>query len=241
MFSTEVDPNGTVIKHTDDGDPTVYVKLTDGSTFVVGFEDPEKKYLPGEKYTYYNPTTAKNYRGQYLIPSSAYNYSQGAIKDKQAQDLLYLKNGPGGFIDFWDRLADILRRDIFAPENSANVEEADDVSTVLLPLLPITESARLIGTTRTNLLNSAQDSKLRKLVNDLYRENSQIGSGSSMDAYRFEQRTGQLVGGKSHTQKILDYRTALIKVWRKRANLSSGDRQIVEKLLNDIQNALSGN
>jgi len=241
MFSTEIDPNGTVIKHTNDDDPTVYVKLTDGSTFVVGFEDPEKNYLPGGKYTYYNPTNAKNYRGQYLIPSSAYNYSQGAIRNKQAQDLLYLKNGPGGFIDFWDRLADILRRDIFAPENSANVEEADDVSTVLLPLLPITESARLIGTTRMNLLNSAQDSKLRNLINDLYRENSQIGSGSSMDAYRFEQRTGALVGGKSHTQKILNYRTALIKVWRKRANLSSGDRQIVEKLLNDIQNALSDN
>ena len=28
-----------------------------------------------------------------------------------------------------------------------------------------------------------------------------------MDAFRFEQKTGQLVGGKSHSIKLLNYRT----------------------------------
>jgi len=36
-------------------------------------------------------------------------------------------NGPGGFFDFWDRLADILRRDIYTPANKATVDDEDDV------------------------------------------------------------------------------------------------------------------
>ena len=68
-----------------------------------------------------------------------------------------------------------------------------------------------------------------------------MGSGSSMDAYRYEQATGLAVGGRTHGQKLLDYRRALQKLWKDRSNLSSGDKQTVKQLLKDIQNALSGN
>jgi hypothetical protein len=61
-----------------------------------------------------------------------------------------------------------------------------------------------------------------------------------MDAYRLEQLTGGAVGGKNHTKKLFDYRSALQRVWRNRAALSAGDRQITKQLLGDIQNALSG-
>ena len=48
-----------------------------------------------------------------------------------------------------------------------------------------------------------------------------------MDAFRFEQKTGLLVGGKSHSIKLLNYRTALQRLWRSRSNLSEGDKKII--------------
>ncbi len=99
---------------------------------------------------------------------------------------------------------------------------------------------KLLGTTGQNLLNSVENPKLKNLVKDLFRPTAQIGSGSSMDAFRVEQLTGGTVGGKSHHTKLLNYRTALQKVWSNRANLSPSDKQITKQLLQDIQNALSG-
>mgnify|MGYP007089154426 CR=1 FL=1 len=99
---------------------------------------------------------------------------------------------------------------------------------------------KLLGTVQDNLLSAVENPKLRNIVNDLYRSGTKVGSGSSMDAFRLEQLTGGTVGGKTHAIKLLNYRTALQKVWSNRANLSAGDRQITKQLLGDIQNALSG-
>ena len=82
---------------------------------------------------------------------------------------------------------------------------------------------------------------MKNIVNDLYRPGAKVGNGSSMDAYRLEQLTGTKVGGKSHAIKLSNYRTALLKIWSNKANLSFSDKQIVKQLLGDIQNALSGN
>ena len=101
-------------------------------------------------------------------------------------------------------------------------------------------STKLLCTARDNLLSAVQNSKLRNIVNDLYRPGAKIGSGSSMDAFRLEQLTGGTVGGKTHAIKLLNYRTALQRVWGNRANLSASDRQITKQLLEDIQDALSG-
>lgn len=98
-----------------------------------------------------------------------------------------------------------------------------------------------LGTARDNLLPVIQNSKLKNLVNDLYRAGAKVGGGSSMDAYRFEVLSGLTVGGKSHTQKLLDYRSALLKLWSNKSSLSQNDRGIVKHILTDIQNALSGN
>ena len=105
----------------------------------------------------------------------------------------------------------------------------------------VLEESNALGTARDNLLNSAENPKLKNIVNDLHRPGAQIGSGSSMDAFRFEQLTGGTVRGKSHFQKLIDYRTALQRLWANKATLSVSDQQIVKSLLNDIQNALSGN
>ena len=89
-------------------------------------------------------------------------------------------------------------------------------------------------------LNTAKNPKLKNIISDLYRPGAKIGNGSSREAFRFEQKTGQLVGGKSHSIKLLNYRTALQRLWRSRSNLSEGDKKIVKRLLTDVQNALSG-
>jgi hypothetical protein len=101
-------------------------------------------------------------------------------------------------------------------------------------------TTKLLGTARDNLLNVVKNPKLRNIVNDLYRPGAKVGSGSSMDAFRLELLTGGTVGGKTHATKLLNYRTALQRVWSNRAKLSAGDRQITKQLLRDIQNALSG-
>jgi hypothetical protein len=84
---------------------------------------------------------------------------------------------------------------------------------------------------------------LSNLINDLYKGGTgpKIGSGSAMDAYRYTRATGQLVGSSNHWTKLIEYRTALLKLWEKRAHLTTTDKKIVLDLLKDIQNALSGN
>ncbi|MEM9917266.1 MAG: RHS repeat-associated core domain-containing protein [Bacteroidota bacterium] len=85
-----------------------------------------------------------------------------------------------------------------------------------------------------------QNPKLKNIVNDLFRPNAKIGNGSSMDAFRYERATGDLVGNKSHGQKIQDYKRGLEKLIN-RGDLSKQDRQIANDIINDINNALKGN
>jgi RHS repeat-associated protein len=98
---------------------------------------------------------------------------------------------------------------------------------------------KLLGTARDNLLNAAQDGRLRNAIEELYRKTAKVGDGSSMDAYRFERATKQLLSKTGHCQKLMDRRKQLQKLLRD-PNLSPSDRQIVKDLLINIQNALSG-
>lgn len=99
---------------------------------------------------------------------------------------------------------------------------------------------KLLNTTRENLLNVVENPKLKNIVNDLYRPGARIGGGSSMDAYRVEQIFQNLMG-KTHGIKLINYRTALLKLWKNRSSLAPGEKEIIKRLLTDIQNALSGN
>lgn len=67
------------------------------------------------------------------------------------------------------------------------------------------------------------DLKLSMLLNDLYRPNAKIGSGSTADAVRHEMRTGEAVGGKFHSQKAVDYSLALQKWLDNNPNASRQD------------------
>ncbi|MBI5247532.1 MAG: tetratricopeptide repeat protein [Elusimicrobia bacterium] len=92
---------------------------------------------------------------------------------------------------------------------------------------------------RDRLLRRAQDPDLRDSIDNLYRKNAKIGSGSSMDAYRYEAKTGIKLSKSGHGEKLIARRDQLMRVLRK-PGLSSVDKQITKDLLIDIQNALSG-
>jgi hypothetical protein len=118
------------------------------------------------------------------------------------------------------------------------------------PIRTIRNASRFLSTlakvmkstgSRTKLLGKIQNQKLKNLSNDLFRPGAKVGDGSSMSAFRFEQATGLAVGGRTHAIKLLNYRSALMKIWKARANLNSFDKRITKELLKDIQHALQGN
>jgi hypothetical protein len=85
------------------------------------------------------------------------------------------------------------------------------------------------------------DSKLKNLIDDLYKgagSPRQIGAGSTADAIRNELKTGLLTEGKSHSQKGREYINALNNWLKNNANASDADRNIAEKLKQDLLDAL---
>lgn len=95
------------------------------------------------------------------------------------------------------------------------------------------------GFTRDGLLKSVNDPKLKN-INDLYRPGAQIGSGSTADALRYELQTGNIVGGRSHLEKAMNYSKGLQKLLSK-GTLNETDKNIAQTLLDDLINALGGN
>jgi hypothetical protein len=97
----------------------------------------------------------------------------------------------------------------------------------------------LLPSLRDAFLSRVSDSRLRHIVTQLFRRNARVGSGSAMDAFRFEQRTGILLSPSGHGLKLFERRTQIQRLWRE-PSLLPADRQVVKALLIDIQNALSG-
>jgi len=87
---------------------------------------------------------------------------------------------------------------------------------------------------------AVSDSKLAGLMDDLYRDGAKIGSGSTADAVRFENQTGNPVGGVFHSQKAEDYSIALQRWLDSNPSASFGDRSAAQNVLRDLQNALKG-
>ena len=60
-----------------------------------------------------------------------------------------------------------------------------------------------------------------------------------MDAFRYEEETGDLLSRTWHGTKLIERRNQLQRLLRD-PRLSGSDRRIVKKLLIDIQQALGG-
>ncbi|MFP1528246.1 type IV secretion protein Rhs [Escherichia coli] len=80
----------------------------------------------------------------------------------------------------------------------------------------------------------------KNIIDDLYRPNAKVGSGSTADAVRYELATGEKVGGRGHVLKAQDYTRALQDWLDKNPTASPGDRAAAENVLQDLQNALGG-
>lgn len=69
------------------------------------------------------------------------------------------------------------------------------------------------------------DSNLKNIIDDLYRPNAKVGSGSTADAVRYELATGEKVGGRGHVLKAQDYTRALQDWLDKNPTASPGIEQ----------------
>lgn len=87
---------------------------------------------------------------------------------------------------------------------------------------------------------AATDARLNSLLDELYRPNAQVGSGSTAAAVRQELATKQAVGGRFHSQKAADMIKALEKWLRQNPTAMPRDRAAAENVMLDLQNALNG-
>ena len=102
----------------------------------------------------------------------------------------------------------------------------------------------------------AEDPQLKKIIDKNYRENADVGSGSTAEAIRYEKATGNAVKGKYHSQKGEDTITSLER-WLEKDNklkdklaneytkpssglkpASPGDRAAAENVIRDLKDAL---
>lgn len=84
------------------------------------------------------------------------------------------------------------------------------------------------------------DPKLSGIMDEMYRPNAKVGSGSTAAAVRSERATGQPVGGRWHTQKAEEGVNRLQRWLQANPMASSSDRAAAENVLRDLKNALAG-
>ena len=87
---------------------------------------------------------------------------------------------------------------------------------------------------------AVSDKSLASLVDDLYRPNATVGSGSTAAAVRQELATGQPIGGVFHSQQAQDSIVALQKWLDRNPTARPGDRAAAENIILDMGNALRG-
>lgn len=84
------------------------------------------------------------------------------------------------------------------------------------------------------------DPTLSRYMEEMYRPNASVGSGSTAAAVRAEQATGQPVNGAWHTQKAEESVGKLQKWLQANPTASSSDRAAANNVLRDLKNALAG-
>ncbi len=100
-------------------------------------------------------------------------------------------------------------------------------------------AAKSMSKTGMKLLNKSSDIKLKNIVKELYRPGATKGDGGTVAAIKYEKKTGNLVGGKSHIQKGIE-RMRNLERFLSRNDISKKDRKIASKLYKDLKKALGG-
>lgn len=89
-----------------------------------------------------------------------------------------------------------------------------------------------------DLLSQAKEDVTKNIIKELYRPGAKIGDGGTADALKREKQTGKKVGDRSHEQKAKERASQIRKILSKNPN--HPDKTILNKLLNDLENALKG-
>lgn len=83
---------------------------------------------------------------------------------------------------------------------------------------------------------------MQNIVDNLYKGQAnpkKVGNGTTMDAVRYEMRTGDTNHRLSHVTKAKESINGLKKLIKK-VPLNDKDKTIVEALIEDLRNALNG-
>lgn len=91
---------------------------------------------------------------------------------------------------------------------------------------------------RERLLGEAVTDEARRIVGQLYRPNAETGDGGTADAIREQLRTGEMVGGKDHTQKGRERIRQIERILAR--NPDHPDRALLQRLREDLKDALGG-
>ncbi|MCL2853730.1 MAG: hypothetical protein FWE20_12015 [Defluviitaleaceae bacterium] len=125
--------------------------------------------------------------------------------------------GVGRVVSWLDRIASVNR-----PEGTSSVA-----------------AGRARFSRKDELMYNVENRNLKNTIRELYRGDARIGDGGTASAVRHELATGELVGGKSHLSKARQRITNLERIIQNE-NLSKGDLEIAQQLLDDLINAVGG-
>lgn len=110
--------------------------------------------------------------------------------------------------------------------------------TVELPGASVPDLQESGSSKRVTLLREASTDEVKRIVSELYREGGNVGDGGTADAIRHEIATGKPVGGRSHIQKGRERLKQIEKLLEKNPN--HPDRELLERLRDDLKDALGG-
>jgi hypothetical protein len=88
---------------------------------------------------------------------------------------------------------------------------------------------------------TVSNQELSRLLDKIYREGAQVGSGSTAAAVRQELATGLPISNRYHTQKAEESIVSLERWLQNNSTARPGDRAAAENVIRDLQDALAGN
>lgn len=88
------------------------------------------------------------------------------------------------------------------------------------------------------LMSKAKTPEVKNLIAQLYRPGATIGDGGTADALRHEKATGIYVGNKSHEIKARQRARQIERLLE--LNKNHPDKNILQRLYNDLKDALKG-
>jgi hypothetical protein len=100
-----------------------------------------------------------------------------------------------------------------------------------------------VGQRRVRRRPEVGDAQLEHFIDHIFRgvnNPRRIGDGTTMDAIRYELRTGEATHGRGHIQKGHDMIRGLDKWLRSNPGASDGDKQLARSLMGELKEALDG-